>query len=122
MLSRSGSMRHQELTQATPGQPVDDKAMYYNVAGECPRGRVYSLGLLGRKKRRYVDPGAITSKIPDMVPRLEFDSVVEQLRLVVVFMWRQFGMTMDGAGHLGHGYYHHLMSSRDAQTDPVNPP
>ncbi|KAK9089373.1 hypothetical protein Scep_028455 [Stephania cephalantha] len=33
-----------------------------------------------------------------MVPRSEFDSVVEQLRQVVAFMQRQFGMTMDGAG------------------------
>ncbi|KAK9101369.1 hypothetical protein Scep_024799 [Stephania cephalantha] len=32
-----------------------------------------------------------------MVPRSEFDSVAEQLRQVVAFMQRQFGMTMDGA-------------------------
>ncbi|KAK9100758.1 hypothetical protein Scep_024188 [Stephania cephalantha] len=65
--------RRQELTQATPDQPVDDEAVYYNVAGECPKGRVYGLRSLGRKKRRYVDPGASTSQ-------------------------RQFGMTMDGVG------------------------
>ncbi|KAK9147697.1 hypothetical protein Scep_006454 [Stephania cephalantha] len=34
----------------------------------------------------------------EMVPRSEFDSVAEQLRQVVAFMQRQFGMTMDGAG------------------------
>ncbi|KAK9150040.1 hypothetical protein Syun_008349 [Stephania yunnanensis] len=33
-----------------------------------------------------------------MVPRSEFDSVVEQLRQVVEFMQRQFGMTMNRAG------------------------
>ncbi|KAK9112101.1 hypothetical protein Scep_019620 [Stephania cephalantha] len=33
-----------------------------------------------------------------MVPRSEFDSVAEQLRHVMAFMQRQFGMTMDGAG------------------------
>ncbi|KAK9158862.1 hypothetical protein Scep_005436 [Stephania cephalantha] len=33
-----------------------------------------------------------------MVPRSEFDNVVERLRQVVAFMQRQFGMTMDGAG------------------------
>ncbi|KAK9100691.1 hypothetical protein Scep_024121 [Stephania cephalantha] len=36
--------------------------------------------------------------MPEMVPRSEFDSVAEQLRHVVAFMQRQFGMTMDGAG------------------------
>ncbi|KAK9103024.1 hypothetical protein Sjap_020278 [Stephania japonica] len=35
----------------------------------CPKGRVYGLGSLGRKKRRYADPGASTSEMPDMVPR-----------------------------------------------------
>ncbi|KAK9160533.1 hypothetical protein Syun_006874 [Stephania yunnanensis] len=52
--------RRQELTQATPDQPVDDEAVYYNV--------------------------------------VEFHSVAEQLRQVVAFMQRQFGMTIDGAG------------------------
>ncbi|KAK9140865.1 hypothetical protein Scep_010546 [Stephania cephalantha] len=71
--------RRQELTQATPDQLVDDEAVYYNVAGEYPRGRVYGLGSLGRKKRRYANPGASTSQMPEMVPRSEFDSVAEQL-------------------------------------------
>ncbi|KAK9158232.1 hypothetical protein Scep_004806 [Stephania cephalantha] len=90
--------RRLELTQATPDQPEDDEAVYFNVAGECPKGRVYGLGSLGRKKRRYADPSASTSQMPEMVPRSEFDSVAEQLRHVVAFMQRQFGMTMDGAG------------------------
>ncbi|KAK9166408.1 hypothetical protein Scep_001599 [Stephania cephalantha] len=90
--------RRQELTQATPDQPVDDEAMYYNVAGKCPRGCVYGFGSSGRKKRRFADPGAITSQMPEMVPHSEFDSVVKQLRQVVAFMQRQFGMTMEGAG------------------------
>ncbi|KAK9169043.1 hypothetical protein Syun_001183 [Stephania yunnanensis] len=55
--------RRQELTQTTPNQPVYDEAEYYNVAGECPKGRVYSIRLLGRKKRRYVDPYASTSQV-----------------------------------------------------------
>ncbi|KAK9107416.1 hypothetical protein Syun_023427 [Stephania yunnanensis] len=66
--------------------PVDDEAVYLNVAGECPKGRVYDLGSLGRKKRRYADPGASTSQIPKMVPRAAFDIVVEQLRKVF-FTW-----------------------------------
>ncbi|KAK9089320.1 hypothetical protein Scep_028402 [Stephania cephalantha] len=89
--------RRLELTQATPDQPVDDEAVYLNVASECPKGRVYGLGSLGRKKRRYADPGASTSQMPEMVPRAEFDIVAEQLRKVMAFMHQQFGMTMDGA-------------------------
>ncbi|KAK9114020.1 hypothetical protein Syun_020817 [Stephania yunnanensis] len=72
--------RRLELTQATPGQPVDDEAVCFNVAGECPKRPVYGLGSLGRKKRRYADYGASTSEMPKMVPHSEFDSVVEQLR------------------------------------------
>ncbi|KAK9166487.1 hypothetical protein Scep_001678 [Stephania cephalantha] len=116
--------RRQELTQATPDQLVDDEAVYFNVVGECPKGRVYGLGSLGRKKRRYADPGVSTSQLPNMVPRSEFDSVVEQLRLVVAFVQRQFAMTMDGAGLSQpqpqpppppHERQH-------PQIDPVNPP
>ncbi|KAK9148970.1 hypothetical protein Scep_007727 [Stephania cephalantha] len=55
--------RRQELTQTTPDQPVDDEAVYYKVAGECPKGRVYGLGSLGRKKRRYADADASTSQV-----------------------------------------------------------
>ncbi|KAK9141098.1 hypothetical protein Scep_010779 [Stephania cephalantha] len=60
-LSSRGDVRR--LTQTTPDQPVDDEAVYYKVAGECPKGRVYSLRSLGRKKRRYVDPDASTSQV-----------------------------------------------------------
>ncbi|KAK9106857.1 hypothetical protein Syun_022868 [Stephania yunnanensis] len=35
--------RRQELTQTTPDQPVDDEAVYYKVAGDCPKGCVYNL-------------------------------------------------------------------------------
>ncbi|KAK9087498.1 hypothetical protein Syun_029892 [Stephania yunnanensis] len=90
--------RRQELTQATPDQSVDDEAVYLNVAGECPNGRVYGLGSLGRKKRRYADPGASMSQMPDMVPRAEFDVVAEKLRKVMEFMHQHLGMNMDGAG------------------------
>ncbi|KAK9135305.1 hypothetical protein Syun_014635 [Stephania yunnanensis] len=55
--------RCQELTQTTPDPPVDDEAAYYKAAGECPKGRVYGLGSLGRKKRRYVVANASTSQV-----------------------------------------------------------
>ncbi|KAK9110538.1 hypothetical protein Sjap_018598 [Stephania japonica] len=48
--------------RATPEQSVDDEAVYLNVAGECSKGRVYGLGSVGRKKRRYGTPGASTSR------------------------------------------------------------
>ncbi|KAK9166616.1 hypothetical protein Scep_001807 [Stephania cephalantha] len=92
--------RRLELTQATLDQAVDDEAVYFNVAGECLKGRVYGLGSLGRKKRRYADPCASTSQMPEMVPCSEFATVAEQLRQVVAFMQRQFRMTMDGAAYL----------------------
>ncbi|KAK9128736.1 hypothetical protein Syun_017533 [Stephania yunnanensis] len=34
--------RRQELTQTTPDQPVDDEAVYYKVAGDCPKGCLQS--------------------------------------------------------------------------------
>ncbi|KAK9107314.1 hypothetical protein Syun_023325 [Stephania yunnanensis] len=43
---------------------VDDEVVYCKVAGECPKGRVYSLRSLGRKKRRYVDPDAAHPSTP----------------------------------------------------------
>ncbi|KAK9096682.1 hypothetical protein Sjap_022179 [Stephania japonica] len=69
-----------EATRATPEQSVDDEAVYLNVAGECSKGRVYGLGSVGRKKRRYGTPGASTSQTPDVVRGREFDVVAEQLR------------------------------------------
>ncbi|KAK9124192.1 hypothetical protein Sjap_013794 [Stephania japonica] len=51
--------------------------------GDCPKGRVYSLGSLESRKRIYDDLGASTSQEP-MVPR--FDNIADQLRLVVAFM------------------------------------
>ncbi|KAK9087640.1 hypothetical protein Syun_030034 [Stephania yunnanensis] len=87
--------RRQELTQATPEQSVDDEAVYLNVAGESSKGRVYGLGSVGRKKRRYGTPGASTSQTPDVVPRAEFDVVAEQLRKVMHFMQQRLGMDMD---------------------------
>ncbi|KAK9111423.1 hypothetical protein Scep_018942 [Stephania cephalantha] len=48
---------------------VDNEVVYLNVAGECPKGRVYGLGSLGRKKMRYARSGASTSQMPEMVPR-----------------------------------------------------
>ncbi|KAK9086988.1 hypothetical protein Syun_029382 [Stephania yunnanensis] len=90
--------RRLKLTQGTPDQPVDDEAVYLNVVGKCPKGRVYSLRSLGRKKRRYADHGASTSQMSEMVPRAEFDIVAEQLRKAMAFMHQQFGITIDGAG------------------------
>ncbi|KAK9100022.1 hypothetical protein Scep_023452 [Stephania cephalantha] len=96
---RAFELRRRRLSDpATPDREVDDEAVYLNVAGECPKRRVYGLGSLGRKRGDMRDPGASTSQMPEMVPRSEFDSVAEQLRHVVAFMQRQFGMTMDGAG------------------------
>ncbi|KAK9087036.1 hypothetical protein Syun_029430 [Stephania yunnanensis] len=111
-----------ELTQATPNQPVDDEVVYLNVAGEYPKRRVYGLGFLGRKKRRYADPGASTFLMPEMVPRAEFNIVAEQLRKFMAFMHQQFGMTMDGAGLSQPPPPPPHDQQQPPQIDPVDPP
>ncbi|KAK9098759.1 hypothetical protein Syun_025804 [Stephania yunnanensis] len=83
---------------------------------------VCGLVSLGRKKRRYADPGSSTSQMPDMVPHAEFDIVAEQLRKVMAFMHHQFKMTMDGAGlsHPPPPPPHD--QQQPPQTDPADPP
>ncbi|KAK9116037.1 hypothetical protein Sjap_014984 [Stephania japonica] len=101
--------RRQELTRATPEQSVDDEAVYLNVAGECSKGRVYGLGSVGRKKRRYGTPGASTSQTPDVVPG-EFDVVAEQLRKVMNFMhrsWDGHGRNRPSSRNNHHHRHHH---------------
>ncbi|KAK9135345.1 hypothetical protein Syun_014675 [Stephania yunnanensis] len=39
-LGYGAKLQSQELTQTTPDQPVDDEAVYYKVAGDCPKGCV----------------------------------------------------------------------------------
>ncbi|KAK9089222.1 hypothetical protein Scep_028304 [Stephania cephalantha] len=46
---------------------VDDSVVYYDVVGDCLKVRVYDLRSLGRKTIIYVDPGASTSQVPQMV-------------------------------------------------------
>ncbi|KAK9157545.1 hypothetical protein Scep_004119 [Stephania cephalantha] len=70
--------RCEEHTQATPNRPIDEKQLYYDAPGECSKGRVYGLGSLAKRKRRYEDPGASTSREP-MVRRSELDAVVQRL-------------------------------------------
>ncbi|KAK9090620.1 hypothetical protein Sjap_023797 [Stephania japonica] len=89
--------RRQELTQATLNQSVDEMALYYDMVGDCPKGRFYGLGSLGSRKRRYDALGASMSQ-ESMVSRLKFDNIADQLRQVVAFKQSQFGMTMDGVG------------------------
>ncbi|KAK9105830.1 hypothetical protein Scep_022674 [Stephania cephalantha] len=104
--------RRQEVTQATPEQSVDDEAVYLNVAGESSKGRVYGLGSVGRKKRRYGAPGASTSR-RRMWCAGEFDVVAEQLRKVMEFMHRRLGMDMDEIG---------LAQSQQPPPPPPPPP
>ncbi|KAK9100396.1 hypothetical protein Scep_023826 [Stephania cephalantha] len=44
--------RRQELTQTTPDQPVDDEAVYYKVAGDCPKGCVYIASVVMEKEEK----------------------------------------------------------------------
>ncbi|KAK9088872.1 hypothetical protein Scep_027954 [Stephania cephalantha] len=70
--------RREEHTQATLDQPIDEEQLCYDAAGDCLKRRVYGLGSLAKRKRRYEDPGANTSQ-ELMVRRLEFDAVVHKL-------------------------------------------
>ncbi|KAK9111420.1 hypothetical protein Scep_018939 [Stephania cephalantha] len=63
IFSAKHQRRRQELTQTTPDQPLDDDEAVLLVAGDRPKGCVYSLRSLWRKKRRYVDPDASTSQV-----------------------------------------------------------
>ncbi|KAK9167086.1 hypothetical protein Scep_002277 [Stephania cephalantha] len=49
--------------QTTPDQAVDDEACTTRWRVICPKGCVYSLRSLWRKKRRYVDPDTSTSQM-----------------------------------------------------------
>ncbi|KAK9133147.1 hypothetical protein Scep_012675 [Stephania cephalantha] len=63
--------RREEHTQVTLDQPVVEEQFYYNTTGDCPKGRVYGLGSLSSKKRKYGDPSAsivITSRAPPPPP------------------------------------------------------
>ncbi|KAK9160621.1 hypothetical protein Syun_006962 [Stephania yunnanensis] len=52
------SEAREEHTQATPNQPIDEEQLYYDAVGVYPKGRIYGLGSLARKIRRYANPGA----------------------------------------------------------------
>ncbi|KAK9101008.1 hypothetical protein Scep_024438 [Stephania cephalantha] len=86
--------RREEHTQATPDQSIDEKQLYYDATGECSKGRVYGLGSLAKRKRRYEDPGANTSREP-MVRRSELDAVVQRLAQFEAFVQSQLEMCMD---------------------------
>ncbi|KAK9140479.1 hypothetical protein Scep_010160 [Stephania cephalantha] len=70
--------RREEHTQATPERSIDEKQLYYDVAGECSKGRVYGLVSLAKRKRRYEDLGARTSREP-MVRHSELDAILQRL-------------------------------------------
>ncbi|KAK9089228.1 hypothetical protein Scep_028310 [Stephania cephalantha] len=86
--------RSEEHTQATPDRPIDEKQLYYDATGECSKGRVYRLGSLAKRRRRYEDPGASTSREP-MMRRSELDAVVQRLAQFEAFLQSQLGMRMD---------------------------
>ncbi|KAK9158253.1 hypothetical protein Scep_004827 [Stephania cephalantha] len=86
--------RRKEHTQATPHRSIDEKQLYYDVAGECSKGRVYGLGSLAKRKKRYEDLSASTSGEP-MVQRSELNAVVQRLAQFEAFIESQLGMRMD---------------------------
>ncbi|KAK9170132.1 hypothetical protein Syun_002272 [Stephania yunnanensis] len=96
--------RCQDLIQTTPDQPVDNEAVYYKVVGECPKGRVYSLRSLGRKKRKYVDPDASTSQLS------KFDLCTSGISCLIVNGGRSAGPANDAEDADYHQPYSHEQS------------
>ncbi|KAK9092892.1 hypothetical protein Syun_027803 [Stephania yunnanensis] len=72
---------------------IDNRLARFHVR-ECSTGRVYGLGSLANRKRRYEDPGAGTSQEP-MVQRSELDAVVQRLAKFEAFVQSQLGMHKD---------------------------
>ncbi|KAK9105157.1 hypothetical protein Scep_022001 [Stephania cephalantha] len=77
--------RREEHTQATPNRSIDEKQLYYDAVGECSKERVYGLVSLAKRKRRYEDPDASTSREP-MVRRSKLDAVVQRLAQFKAFV------------------------------------
>ncbi|KAK9166524.1 hypothetical protein Scep_001715 [Stephania cephalantha] len=115
--------RREEHTQATPDQPIDEEQLYYDAAAVCQKGRVYGLGSLARKTRRYAVPGASTSQEP-MVRRSEFDAVVQRLVQLEAFVQSQLGMRMDFCANTSQAppppppQEHHLQVRMDSTCSP----
>ncbi|KAK9162939.1 hypothetical protein Syun_003841 [Stephania yunnanensis] len=69
--------RREQRTQDTLDQLIDEEQLYYDAVEECPKGRVYGLRSLAKRKRRY-DPSASTSR-ESMVRSSELDAIVQRL-------------------------------------------
>ncbi|KAK9121317.1 hypothetical protein Syun_018934 [Stephania yunnanensis] len=100
--SASVYLRHQSGTSggdlSYTGASVDDEAVYLNVAGESSKGRVYGLGSVGRKKRRYGAP-VLARRRRRMWCRGRVRCRYEQLRKVMDFIMHGVsGMDMDEIG------------------------
>ncbi|KAK9085657.1 hypothetical protein Sjap_026068 [Stephania japonica] len=89
-----------ELTQCYTDQSVDDEAVYLNVAGECPEGRVYGLGSLGRKKRRYARSWCYHVRDAGYGAACEFNVVASNYERLWSSCKKDLGMNMDGAAYL----------------------
>ncbi|KAK9166753.1 hypothetical protein Scep_001944 [Stephania cephalantha] len=85
--------RREQHTQDTPDQSIDEEQLYYDAAEECPKGRVYGLGSLAKRNRRY-DPGASTSR-ELMVRSSELDVVVQRLAQFEAYVQSQLGIRME---------------------------
>ncbi|KAK9111617.1 hypothetical protein Scep_019136 [Stephania cephalantha] len=83
-------MRREEHIQATPDQPIDEDQLYYDAAGDCPKGLIYGLGSHARRNRRYVGLGSSMFREP-MVRCLEFNAIISKLAQFEAFVQSQLG-------------------------------
>ncbi|KAK9104833.1 hypothetical protein Scep_021677 [Stephania cephalantha] len=100
----------EEHTQTTPDQLIDEKQLYYDAAGECPKGRVCGLGSLAKMKKRYEDPGASTSPEPmvGVQSLMQLFRGLRNSRLSCRASW-ECAWTSERAP-LRHHHRHHLIS------------
>ncbi|KAK9133265.1 hypothetical protein Scep_012793 [Stephania cephalantha] len=70
---------------------IDNRSARHS--SECSEGRVYGIGSLAWRKRRYEDPGASMSREP-MGQHSELDAVVQRLAQFEAFVQSQLGMRM----------------------------
>ncbi|KAK9107995.1 hypothetical protein Syun_024006 [Stephania yunnanensis] len=114
---------------ATPEQSVDDEAVYLNVAGESSKGRVYGLGSVGRKKRRYGTPGVLARRRRRMWcrgrVRCRCGATTKGYALHATASWDGHGRNrpISSTNHHHRHHHRHLMTQRmPPQIDPVDPP
>ncbi|KAK9101448.1 hypothetical protein Scep_024878 [Stephania cephalantha] len=109
---------------ATPTKPIDEEKLYYDAMGSAQSGRVYGLGSLAEKKRRYADPVLARPRTDGAT--FEFDALVRRLthlRLSCRVNW-ECAWTLVRTPLVHHHHHRHHLGSIIAEVgmDPACSP